>query len=135
MTAKGDRDRKSGSEEARNELVNELKYLRSLVRDVGEGYIMRKEGEIETLLGYLESLPPRAVRLASRGWLRELRNLPVKPEKGRLKDLKRIDTLLEEFLDSVIDLHEVERRAARPKSSGKAKGTAVAEPPPAGGEG
>lgn len=135
MIAKGDRDRKSGSEEARTELVSELKYLRSLVRDVGEGYILRKEGEIETLLGYLESLPPRAVRLASRGWLRELRNLPVKPEKGRLKDLKRIDTLLEEFLDSVIDLHEVARRDARPKSSGKTKGPAVTEQPSVGVEG
>lgn len=110
-----DKGSKTGHDETRDELVKELKYLRSVIRDVGEGYIIRKEGEIEALLGYLGALPPRAVRQMSRGWLKEMRNLPVKPSKGRLKDLKRIDMLLEDLLDTVIELQD-NTKPKRPKA-------------------
>jgi len=111
MMVSRDKGSKTGHDETRDELVKELKYLRSVIRDVGEGYIIRKEGEIEALLGYLDALPTRAVRQMSRGWLKEMRNLPVKPSRGRLKDLKRIDMLLEDLLDAVIELQD----STRPK--------------------
>jgi hypothetical protein len=86
-----------------NDLAVELKYLRATVRDVGESFIMRREGEIETLLTYLEGLSARQVKDDAREWLHEVRHLKVKPQKGRLRDLKAIDALLEKLLDTIID--------------------------------
>jgi hypothetical protein len=89
------------------ELASELKYLRGMIRDVGEGFILRKEGEIETLLSYLATITPQESKVFAAKWLREMRTLKVKPAKGRLKDLKNLDGLLEDFLNSIIDLqHE-----------------------------
>ena len=106
MIANIHRDRKTAHDETAEKLINELKYLRSVVRDVGEGFIIRKEGEIEALLNSLDALPPRTVHQVSKSWLKELRNLPIKPAKGRLKDLKRIDSLLEDLLETVEDVQD-----------------------------
>lgn len=97
-----------------DDLAVELKYLRATVRDVGESFIMRREGEIETLLTYLEGLSARQVKDDAREWLHEVRHLKVKPQKGRLRDLKAIDALLEKLLDTIID--------AGKASSGKVTG-------------
>jgi hypothetical protein len=35
---------------AREELVQELRHLRGLVRETGEQFILRREGEIETII-------------------------------------------------------------------------------------
>ena len=74
----------------------------------------RKEGEIETLLAYQLSLSPAKLRAVAIPWLRELRNLKLKPAKGRLKDLKKIDALLNELLNQVI---EADAAASGGKSS------------------
>jgi hypothetical protein len=101
------KSKKAPPEELVAELANELKYMRGMIRDVGEGFILRKEGEIETLLSYLTTISPQEIKPFSAKWLREMRTLKVKPAKGRLKDLKSLDRLLEGFLNSIIDLqHE-----------------------------
>ena len=109
MTTIIHRDNKSTHDETRDNLLKELKYLRSVVRDVGEGFIIRKESEIETLLNSLDELTPRVVKQISKVWLKELRSLPVKPAKGRLKDLKKIDILLKELLDTIEETQEIPR--------------------------
>lgn len=102
MTAK-----KKNHSDLTEELVTELKYMRSTVREAGEGFILRKECEIETLLSCLTGVPPAQLHDAAAPWLREVRNLKVKPAKGRLKDLKKIDSLLEDLRESVIDLQHI----------------------------
>ncbi len=93
----------TGQEELHHEIISELKMLRGLVRETAEGFILRKEGEIETLLAYLHSLPPAKLRAVATPCLRELHDLRLKPAKGRLKDLKKIDALLDKLLNQVIE--------------------------------
>jgi hypothetical protein len=96
-------DRKN-SDELRQTLLGELRTLRQTVREAGEGFILRKEGEIEALLSYLLEMRPAQVEIFGKAWLRESRDLSIKPTKGRIKDLRRIDALLEDLLNHVIDV-------------------------------
>lgn len=86
------------------ELLTELKSLRTAVRDAGEGFVLRKEGEIEALSSHLLVMPAGKLRTVAREWHRELRELNIKPAKGRLRDLKRIDHLLGGLLNAIIEV-------------------------------
>lgn len=92
------------------ELVCELKLLRTIVREVGESFILRREGEIEAILSHVESMPRRAVRREASQMLRELHRLDLKPRKGRFKDLKEIHRLVEEFMEALVELQGDECR-------------------------
>jgi len=94
---------RNNSDELRQALVEELRTLRQTVREAGEGFILRKEGEIEALLNYLLEMRPPQVEKFGRSWLRESRDLSIKPTKGRIKDLRRLDALLEDLLSRVIE--------------------------------
>ena len=48
-----------------HELTTELKSLRASVRETAEGFILCKEGEIETLLDYLLKMPPGRLKAIS----------------------------------------------------------------------
>lgn len=93
-----------------NELVNELKVLRITIREIAEGFILRKEGEIETFLDYLLKMPPDRLKAFARPWMREARALKLKPAKGRIKDLKKIDNLLNDLLNYVIEADAQEQK-------------------------
>ncbi len=94
----------NSSDELRQTLFEELRSFRQTVREAGEGFILRKEGEIEALLSYLLEMRPAQVEKFGRSWLRESRDLSIKPTKGRIKDLRRIDALLEDLLSHVIEV-------------------------------
>ncbi|HXE95774.1 MAG TPA: hypothetical protein VN642_05180 [Dongiaceae bacterium] len=120
-----DKVKASRSEELQHELVNELKVLRMAIREIAEGFILRKEGEIETLQDYLLNMPPGRLKAVVRPWMRETRALKLKPAKGRIKDLKKIDNLLTDLLNYVIEADDQEQKpkAARKKPiAGKRKG-------------
>ena len=87
--AERDRDRER---DAGVELADELRRLRTLVRQAGEQFILRREGEIEELLG---GAGFTALPSAENGqWLGQVRQLKLKPHKGRLRDLRAIRELL-----------------------------------------
>jgi hypothetical protein len=88
------------------ELVQELKHLRGLVRETGEQFILRREGEIETIISNLAAVPAGKVRSEAPGLLHEIRSLKLKPAKGRIKDLKGLDNLIEELADRVISAQD-----------------------------
>ena len=99
-----------------HELATELKSLRASVRETAEGFILCKEGEIEALLDYLLKMSPERLKAVARPWLRETRNLKLKPAKGRIRDLKKIDNLVHDLLNSVIESDDLEQK---PKAAGK----------------
>ncbi len=103
-----------GNGAAREEVVRELKHLREVVRDAGESFILRREGEIETILSHLDALPAGILRGEAPAWLHEIHGLKTKPAKGRLKDLKEIDRLIEDLAEQVV--------GAQDKRTGKGKG-------------
>lgn len=77
-------------------LEAELGRLRALVREVGEAYVTNLEAEVVQIQTDLAS----SVGDLSRDeplirMLEEIRDLRVKPAKGRMKDLKRIDALID----------------------------------------
>jgi hypothetical protein len=94
---------RNSCDELRQTLFEELRTLRQTVREAGEGFILRKEGEIEALLSYLQEMRPAQVEKFGKSWLRESRDLSIKPTKGRIKDLRRLDALLEDLLSRVIE--------------------------------
>jgi hypothetical protein len=95
---------KVSNADAKEHLLSELKFLRSTVRDIAEAYILRSESEIETLAGYIADMAAKESRQISRSWLKELHSTSFKPAKGRLKDLKKIDCLLDDLLNMIIEI-------------------------------
>lgn len=105
-----------GNGATREELIRELKHLREVVREVGESFILRREGEIETILSHLAAVPAGTLRSEAPTWLREIHALKVKQAKGRLKDLKGIDKLIEDLAEQVVsaqDRRKVKGRGQR----------------------
>ena len=94
------------NDEHLEKLELELRHLRSLVREVGEHFVLRHEGAIETIISNLESVPQRRLKVEMPEWLQHIRGLSLKPAKGRLKDLKRIAALIEEVTELVICAQE-----------------------------
>lgn len=105
-----ERKKESRHEALQHELANELKALRTAVRETAEGFILRKEGEIETLLDYLLKMPPAKFKAVARPWLRGAQSLKLKPAKGRIKDIKKIDHLLQDLLDGLIENNDPEQK-------------------------
>ena len=97
------------SEAVREELVRELKHLRGAVREAGENFILRREGEIETIIGHLATIPATPLKAGAPEWLHEIRELKLKPAKGRLKDLKEISELISDLADQVMDLQNLKK--------------------------
>lgn len=88
-------------QELRQEVARELLKLRSLLKDVGTNCLGRLDGELaglalslagERLPGDPSVLPNPPTLLAM---LADIRALKVKPKKGRVKDVRRIEALLE----------------------------------------
>lgn len=111
MGGKGLKSAESGP--ALEELVQELKHLRVLVREVGEQFILRREGEIEAIISNLAAVSPATLRSELPGLLHGMRALRLKPAKGRLKDLKGLDGLIEELADRVVSAQEGRKSAGR----------------------
>lgn len=114
-------------EALQSQLSSELKALRVSVRESAESFMLCKEGEIENLLDNMLKLSPRKLKSAALLWTRELRDLKLKPQKGRIKDLKKLDTILECFANQLIEVEESTlekttpstKKAAGKKSPGK----------------
>jgi hypothetical protein len=88
--------------ELQDELARDLKHLRTVVREIGENFILRREGEVEALIANLASVPPGKLRTVASDLLGGLHNLKLKPEKGRLKDLKELDQLIGAMAERVM---------------------------------
>lgn len=126
------KSKRNNSDELRQTLFEELRSLRQTVREAGEGFILRKEGEIEALLSYLQEMRPSQVEKFGKSWLRESRDLSIKPTKGRIKDLRRIDALLEDLLNRVIEVdasaEELRNRPRQPLLHQEIMTSAAASP-------
>ncbi len=98
---KRERKPKPKRAEVAREVAEELHKLRPVLRDVGGTLLDRLEGQLAGLALYLEGqslpldrtpLPPGRTLAAM---LAAVKGLKLKPNKGRVKDLARIEDLLE----------------------------------------
>ena len=104
------------------EMCTEFRQLRNIIREAGEAFIIRKESEVETLVEVVETFSVAELRAISPDWLRQIKQLKLKPAKGRLKDLKQIVHLMEEFQEKAEELREQANRQRK---------KAAKSPPPA----
>lgn len=76
-----------------------LRHLRGVLREISRRYAAEREAEISALVERLETKPsaPEAVAAAAEA----LASLSVKPERGRRKDLRRIEECLD-LLDRLL---------------------------------
>jgi len=88
-----------------------------LEHDTAQNFVLRREGNIEAILACLGTLPRKKIRENSPAWLREIRELKLKPHKGRLKDLKVIDRLIKDLKTTLLDAQEKKVSVRGRKSS------------------
>ena len=83
---------------AQRELSARLLHLRSAVRTVTRVYLANQEKTIVDLIEWTRRLAPTTANVElGQVLVDELKELALKPEKGRRKDLRRVDDLLEEL--------------------------------------
>ena len=81
--------RKPSRKVANDMLVLELRRLRAMFSEIAERYVADAEGRIAALVESVEGKPLPAARAGR--MLKIVRDLSVKPRKGRRKDLARIE--------------------------------------------
>jgi len=81
--------RKPSRKVAKDMLVLELRRLRAMFTEIAERYVANSEGEIAAVIEAVEGKSLPAARVEK--MLEVVRNLSVKPRKGRRKDLARIE--------------------------------------------
>ena len=92
-------------------VAEELAFLRKTFRDLAETYTAQIEGELTRLHSTISANSTSKKKLPGsrvadlRDMLMLLRSLDVKPAKGKRRDLKRIETLVED-LRTIVDRWE-----------------------------
>lgn len=80
-------------------LLLETRRLRAMFSEIAEHYAANTEGKIASVIDAIEArtLPSEKID----GMLKALRDLTVKPQKGRRKDLSRIEKAVETLLKAL----------------------------------
>lgn len=100
---KGEPSSRSSSDFQHPVVAEELAFLRKTFRDLASSYAGQVESEITALLDQVKTDAQSGKKLPAarahdlRDMLSLLRNLEIKPAKGRRRDLKKVETLLEEL--------------------------------------
>jgi hypothetical protein len=91
--------RKPSRKAAREMLLIESRRLRAMFSEIAEHYCANTEGKIASVIDAIEArtLPAEKVD----GMLKTVRDLTVKPQKGRRKDLSRIEKTVETLLKAL----------------------------------
>jgi hypothetical protein len=112
----GQKKSRGRGEDLQNEFIRELKLLRSLAHEVCDNFTLRREGNIESIISCLAIMPREKLRGTLPEWLREIRSLKLKPQKGRLKDLKQINRVIAGLQAKVMDIQEKKGQKTRKRS-------------------
>ncbi|MFH0792522.1 MAG: hypothetical protein V2A74_00655 [bacterium] len=76
--------------------VLELRHLRSLLKEIAQHYLAAREGELEQIIEQVQSneLDEGEREKLADFVLHEIERIDLKPRKGRLKDIRRLDRCL-----------------------------------------
>jgi len=87
-------------------LDTEIHHLRSLFQETLEAFAIAQEGEIAQLVQPIqEAVKERGVKITRRRqqllqeMIDRIRDLQVRPQKGRRKDLKKIESLVRQLVE------------------------------------
>ena len=84
---------------AREMLLIETRRLRAMFSEIAEHYVANTEGKIASVIDAIEGTALPAGKID--GMRKALRDLTVKPQKGRRKDLFRIEKAAETLLKAL----------------------------------
>jgi hypothetical protein len=84
---------------AREMLLIETRRLRAMFSEIAEHYVANTEGKIASVIDAIEARKLPANKID--GMLKAVRDLTVKPQKGRRKDLSRIEKAAETLLKAM----------------------------------
>ncbi len=118
MVKKSDEQKKSRNvvEGLQDDFIRELKLLRTLLHEVCDNFTLRREGNIETIISCLATVPRKKMRVMLPEWLRDIGSLKLKPQKGRLKDLKEIDRIIAGLQEKIMDTQEKKGHKTRKRN-------------------
>lgn len=91
--------RKPSRKAARDMLLIETRRLRAMFSEIAEHYVANTEGKIASVIDAVEARTLPAAKID--GMLKAVRDLTVKPQKGRRKDLSRIEKAAEGLLKAL----------------------------------
>jgi len=91
--------RKPSRKAARDMLLIETRRLRAMFSEIAEHYVANTEGKIASIIDAIEAKALPAEKID--GMLKAVRDLTVKPQKGRRKDLFRIEKAAESLLKAL----------------------------------
>ncbi|HUT23885.1 MAG TPA: hypothetical protein VM492_06050 [Sumerlaeia bacterium] len=101
----GKRESAGQSQSLQSAVALEARRLRTMLREVSQRFAGDLESEIVEALEMVDEIadgPQKKVELQT--ILDDMRALEVKPRKGRIRDLKRIDKLVREMTRRLEDL-------------------------------
>jgi hypothetical protein len=96
----------SGAESARLQVKQEVRRLRSLLKEITQAYLVRREAEIAALVSWMDELKQtegddkkdeQRLKRTLEEITKLLSSLKIKPEKGRLRDIRRLHTLVDDL--------------------------------------
>ena len=90
------------------DLICRLEHLRVEANQVCEAYLANLDGEINTLIDFLEGTSevrrPADLKAATmKTWSAALEGVGLKPAKGRRKDLRRVDETIKALMKSAFE--------------------------------
>jgi len=83
----------------REMLLIETRRLRAMFSEIAEHYVANTEGKLASVVAAIEARKLPAKKVV--GMLKAVRGLTVKPQKGRRKDLSRIEKAAETLLKAL----------------------------------
>jgi hypothetical protein len=97
--------RPTKAQRAQRDLMAALGVLRQLTKEVGGNYLASLQTEISSIERAVREaatggLPDRKQLSQFRAMLKTINELNVKPQKGRRRDLKRIDGVMSKLSDA-----------------------------------
>lgn len=106
-------DGKQGAKEKayvtlQRDLILRLNHLRAEAHQTCEAYLANIDSDVATLVEFLngssEVHKPKDVKAGTmESWMKTMRNTSVKPDKGRSKDLRRINKAIQSMMETAFE--------------------------------
>ena len=104
----GGKRKKEAHLELQRDLTLRLNHLKAEAREACESYLANVDSDVSTLVEFLNGSSvvkkPRDRKTATlKGWMKTLDGTQIKPNKGRVKDLRRIDRTIRSMMETAFE--------------------------------
>jgi hypothetical protein len=94
--------------ELQRDLTLRLNHLKAEAREACESYLANVDSDVSTLVEFLNGSsvvkkPRDRKAVTLKGWTKTLDGTQIKPHKGRVKDLRRIDRAIRSMMETAFE--------------------------------